>query len=57
MLKIAMYDGDFCGRMEELTHICDFEGNAEAHDRRPLDALEETLRVLEMSATNTQFLD
>ncbi|ADG18059.1 hypothetical protein BC1002_4055 [Paraburkholderia atlantica] len=57
MLKIAMYDGDFCGRMEELTHICDIEGNAEAHDRRPLDALEETLRVLEMSATNTQFLD
>ncbi|MEX3639598.1 hypothetical protein [Paraburkholderia sp. BR14320] len=42
-------DGDFCGRMEELTHLCDIEGNAEAHDRRPSDPLKESLRVLDIS--------
>ncbi|MGF6288719.1 hypothetical protein [Paraburkholderia youngii] len=48
MLKIAIYDGDFCGRMEELTLLCDVEGDVETHDRRPFDTLEETLRALEI---------
>ena len=48
MLKIAIYDGDFFGDMTELTHVCDLEGSVEARDSPPLDALEETLCVLEM---------
>ena len=48
MLKIAIYDGDFFGRMEELTLICVIEGGVEVHDRPSFDTLEETLRVLEI---------
>lgn len=48
MLKISMYDGDFFGRMEELTLICEIEGSVELYDGPSFDTLEETLRVLEI---------
>lgn len=48
MLTISIYDGEFYGDMQELTHLCDVEGSAEPYDRPPFSVLEEALRVLEM---------
>ncbi|ASV96817.1 hypothetical protein [Paraburkholderia aromaticivorans] len=48
MLRISIFDGDFHGTMEELTHVCDIEGCVIPDDRPPFSLLEESLRVLEM---------
>lgn len=48
MLTISIYDGEYAGDRDALTHVCDIEGSVEPHDRPPFTVLEEALRVLEM---------
>ena len=48
MLTISIYDGEYAGNRDALTHVCDIEGSVEPHDRPPFSDLEEARRVLEM---------
>jgi hypothetical protein len=48
-LKISVFDGEYFGSLQELTHLCDIEGSVTAYDTERCDVLSEALRVLEMS--------
>ncbi|WP_063533650.1 hypothetical protein [Burkholderia sp. MSMB1589WGS] len=48
MLTISIYDGEYDGDVNALTHLCDIEGSAVPDDRPPFSVLGETLRVLEL---------
>ena len=48
MLTISIFDGEYAGDLDALTHVCDIEGSVEPHDRPPFSVQEEVLRVLDI---------